>query len=109
MNRAQQRYCVTHEELLAVVVAVKRFKTCQSGRKFLLRTDHASLRWVMQIKVPEGMLARWIATLSTFDFDVEHRAGSKHGNADGLPRIMRRLCTREDCKDCARVSATLAP
>ena len=109
MNRAQQRYCVTHKELLAVVVAVKRFKTYLSGRKFLLRTDHASLRWVMRVKDPEGMLARWIATLSTFDFDVEHRAGSKHGNADGLSRIPRRRCTREDCKDCARVSATLAP
>ena len=103
LNRAQQRYCVTHRELLAVVVGVKRFKPYLSGRKFLLRTDHASLKWLIQFKDPEGMLARWIATLSAFDFDVEHRPGVRHGNADGLSRIPRRRCKRDDCDDCGKL------
>ena len=29
------------------------------------------------------MVDRWIATLDTFDFQIEHRKGASHGNADG--------------------------
>ena len=30
------------------------------------------------------MLMRWLRILSTYDFDIQHRAGTKHGNADSL-------------------------
>ena len=100
LNRAQQRYCVTHRELLAVVEAVKRFRPYLCGSKFLLRTDHSSLKWLIHMKDPEGMLARWIVVLSAYDFDIEHRPGKKHGNADGLSRIPRRRCKRAECIDC---------
>ena len=29
-------------------------------------------------------MARWLESLSDFDFEVEHRPGQLHGNADGL-------------------------
>ena len=29
---------------------------------------------------------RWLQILSTYDFDIQHRAGTKHGNADPLSR-----------------------
>ena len=29
---------------------------------------------------------RWLRILSTDDFDIQHRAGTKHGNADSLSR-----------------------
>jgi hypothetical protein len=32
------------------------------------------------------MIQRWLETLANFDFDVEHRAGVDHGNADALSR-----------------------
>ena len=47
----------TKRELLAVVKAVKHFRMYLWGRSFLLRTDHASLRWLINFKDPEGMLA----------------------------------------------------
>ena len=31
-------------------------------------------------------MARWLAYIEQFDFEIQHRAGSKHGNADGLSR-----------------------
>ena len=33
-----------------------------------------------------GQQARWLAFMEQFHFDVVHRAGSRHGNADGLSR-----------------------
>ena len=55
------------------------------GRPFLVRSDHSSLKWLKNFKQPEGMVARWIATLDTYDFQIEHRKGASHGNADGCP------------------------
>ncbi len=38
---------------------------------------------------PSGILERWLAVLADFDFDVQHRPGTRHGNADGLSRVRR--------------------
>ncbi|GBM75402.1 Transposon Ty3-I Gag-Pol polyprotein, partial [Araneus ventricosus] len=67
------------------------------GQKFLLRTDHASLRWLLNFKEPEGQIARWIQRLQEYDFEIQHRKGTSHGNADALSR---RPC-RESCKHCS--------
>ena len=83
---SQRRYCVTYRELLAVVVFFKQFRHYLLGRQFKTRTDHASLRWLSKFKDAEGMVGRWITYLSTFDFDLEHRRGVLHGNADALSR-----------------------
>ncbi|CAC5383461.1 unnamed protein product [Mytilus coruscus] len=35
---------------------------------------------------PQGQLARWHEVLSQYNFDIQHRAGIKHTNADALSR-----------------------
>ncbi|GBM04383.1 Retrovirus-related Pol polyprotein from transposon 297 [Araneus ventricosus] len=66
------------------------------GRKFLLRIDYASLRWLLNFREPEGLIARWIQRLQEYDFEIQHRKGTSHGNADALSR---RPC-KESCKHC---------
>ena len=101
LNKSRRNYCTTYRELFAVVHFVKHFSHFLWGRPFLVRTDHSSLKWLQNFKNPEGMVARWITTLETYDFQIEHRKGSLHGNADGLSRIPRRCCKREDCEQCS--------
>jgi len=105
-------------ELLAVVTFVKQFRHYLWGRKFLVRTDHASLTWLQNFKEPEGMLARWLTVLDTYDFTVEYRKGCLHGNADTMSRhpLRNRRCKCENCTDCHDLSSkgntlpgTLAP
>ena len=52
-----------------------------------MRTDHASLRWLQSFHEPEGQVARWLECLSEYDFEVVHRPGTKHINADALPSV----------------------
>ena len=89
LNEAQRHYCTTRKELYAVVYFVKHFHHYLAERRFRIRTDHASLIWLLNFKKPEGILARWLLTLSSYlPFDcIEHRAGRLHGNADALSRI----------------------
>lgn len=58
LSRPQRNYCVTRRELLAVILGLRHFRPYLYGQKFLLRTDHASLTWLLHFKEPERQLAR---------------------------------------------------
>jgi transposase InsO family protein len=102
LNKAQRNYCTTRRELLAVITFVKHFRHYLYGTKFLIRTDHASLRWLTNFRDPEGILARWLTTLETYNYEIQHRSGKDHANADSLSRCPPRLCPRTDCDDCSQ-------
>ena len=48
----------------------------------------------MNFKDPQGQVARWLETLSVYDFTIQHRPGNVHKNADALSRV--------PCKQCGR-------
>ena len=58
LDKTQRRYCVTRHELLAVVKGITHFRPYLYGRRFTLRTDHASLRWLLNFRDPDGQWAR---------------------------------------------------
>ena len=89
LEKAEQNYCVTRKEMLATVFFTKYFKHYLLGRHFILCTDHGSLRWLHRFKEPEGQVQRWLQQLSQFDFEIIHRPGTKHGNADAMSRLVR--------------------
>ena len=63
LNPAQQQYCTTKRELLAVVTFMKHFKHYLLGQEFLIRTDHAPLVWLRNFKEPEGLIARCLSII----------------------------------------------
>uniref|UniRef100_A0A3Q1J2D2 ribonuclease H n=1 Tax=Anabas testudineus TaxID=64144 RepID=A0A3Q1J2D2_ANATE len=99
LNRAERNYCVTRRELLAVVLAVRHYRPYLLGNRFTLRTDHASLTWLLNFRQPEGQVARWLEVLQEYDFEIQHRPGRQHSNADALSR---RPCAAEECRHCQR-------
>lgn len=101
LNRAEQNYCVTRRELLAVVVFLKHFRHYLYGQRLTVRTDHGALRWLMQFKNLEGQLARWLEVITQYQLTLEHRAGQIHSNADGMSRRPCKQCGRleEGCED----------
>ena len=76
-------------------------RTKLSGLRFILSKIYTRVRYYCRSPYeidtkadPEGMLARWLSVLDVYDFEIQHRAGIKHANADGL--------TRTDCTQCKR-------
>ena len=98
LSEAEQMYCVTSKEMLAVVFFTKYFKHYLLGRHFIIRTDHNSLRWLSQFKEPDGQVHRWLEQLSQYDYTIIHRPGLKHRNADFMSRVVRGEATL--CKQC---------
>ena len=97
LSRPERNYCTTRGELLAVVRAIENFHPYLYGRPFTVRTDHASLQWLLTFKNPEGQMARWLEKLPTYDFRIEYRAGKGHQNSDVLSR---RPCFEANCTHC---------
>ena len=103
LSDTEKRYCTTKRELYAVKYFVDYFRPYLYGRKIIIRTDHASLCWLTNFKNVDGMLARWLALLDTYDYDIQHRKGIDHTNADTLsrrPESKLICCPRGDCPDC---------
>ena len=90
LSKAEQSYCVTRKELLAVT----KFHSYLLERNFYVRTDHGALVWLQNFKEPEGQLARWFEKLQEFNYTILHRRGHTHANADALSRMN---CNQRRC------------
>ena len=100
LSKTEKQYCVTRRELLAVVMTVKQFHHYLYGKHFVVPTDHGALRCLTNFKNPEGQIARWLEVLATYDFEICHRPGRIHSNADLLSR---RPYLSYDCQYCDRI------
>lgn len=87
LNGCQKNYSVTEKECLAAVMAVKRFRLYVEMMKFTVITDHASLKWLMNLKDLSGRLARWSLQLQAYNFEIEHRKVKDNVVADMLSRL----------------------
>jgi len=93
LKKPERNYCITEQELLAIVFFMQYFRQYLLGRRFVVRTDHQALTWLFNLKEPSSKIARWIEILAPYDFVIEYRKGNGQGNADGLSRC-------EDPRDC---------
>jgi len=88
LTKTEKNYCTTRRELLAVIKYLRFFRHYSLGRRFILRTDHKSLVWLMNWKNPStSQYWSWIEELMEFDFEIQYRPGDQHANADGLSRL----------------------
>ena len=90
LNEHEKNYCTTRLEMLALVTYVDHFRYYLLGRRFCVRTDHHLLTWLMSFKEPQGQVVRWLERLQEYDFEIQHRPGKVHSNADALSRRPRR-------------------
>lgn len=87
LSKAERNYSITKKECLAVLLAIKHYLPLFHGTTFTVVTDHASLKWLQNMKDTTGRLARWALKLQPYDMKIEHHAGARHINVDGLTRL----------------------
>lgn len=75
LNDAERNYPAWKGELLAAVYGIRAFRPYLLTREFQLVTDHKALLWMLTQQHPTGQLARWILSVSEFQFGLTHRAG----------------------------------
>ena len=87
LHQAEINYGTPEKECLAVVWALNTLRPYLQGETFIVHSDQASLRWLMEITEPSGRLMRWRLRLSEFDFLVKYKKGLLNTQADALSRM----------------------
>ena len=72
LNQAERNYTTTGRKALALVEGIKKFQPYLHDRRFVVYTDHSSLRWLMNVKDATGRLARWALLLQQYNFEIIH-------------------------------------
>lgn len=81
------RYPAHKLEFLALKWAVtEKLQDYLYGSPFLAVTDSNPLTYVLTSAKLDATSYRWLAALSTFDFQLQYRAGKQNQDADGLSR-----------------------
>jgi hypothetical protein len=62
-------------ELIGVVQAVRHWRPYLWGLHFVIRTDHFSLKYLLDQRLSTVPQHQWFSKLFGFDFDVEYRPG----------------------------------
>ena len=92
LSPTQRKYSQIQKEALAIIFALTKFHHFLYGRKFIVVTDHKPLLSLFNPSkatpaLAANRLARWALTLSQYEYKIEYRQSTKHGNADALSRL----------------------
>jgi hypothetical protein len=75
------------KELLAMVFAIKKFRSYLVGAKVIVYTDHAALKYLLVKKDAKPHLIRWILLLEEFDLEIRDKRGVENSVADHLSHL----------------------
>lgn len=105
---SEAKYHSFELETLAIIYALRRFRTYLLGIKFKIITDCQALSLTLNKKETNPRISRWALEMQSFDYVLEHRAGSRMMHVDALSRqvliiednsLDRNLALRQDNDD----------
>ena len=88
LNPAEMRYSAYERELLGIVWAIGKWRHYFEGRKFIVQTDHSSLRHLPNQPSVNRRIWKWVSILQGYDMDIRHIPG-KVNPADIITRQIK--------------------
>lgn len=74
------------KEMLAIVKVVRKWRPYLLGRPFVVKTDHMSLKYLLEKRISRPAQARWLPKLLGYDYTIEYKRGISNRGADALSR-----------------------
>ncbi|SAL96256.1 hypothetical protein [Absidia glauca] len=111
MLPAEVNYDVYDKEMLAIIDSFKQWRHYLEGspHQTVVLTDHRNLEYFMAAKKLNRRQARWAIELSTFNFVIQYRPGSKNTKADALSRRSDLFFEGGDTADKQPIRSLLRP
>ena len=86
LQPSERKWHIREKEALAILWACEQFRVFITGERFVVETDHESLKWLMKLEKPPR-LVRWAVRLSEYNFIIQPKAGKLNVTADALSRL----------------------
>jgi ribosomal protein L21E len=74
------------KELFALVTVIQKWRPYLLGKPFIVKTDHQSLKFLLEQKVGTSFSVEMVTKLIGYDFTVEYKKGVENRVADALSR-----------------------
>ena len=92
LTSAERNYSQLEKEGLSCIFGIKKFHSYLFGHKFKLITDHKPLLGLLSAHKPvrfqsSPRVKRWSLFLASYEYFLEFRNTTAHGNADALSRL----------------------
>jgi hypothetical protein len=91
MKEHEKNYATHDLEMAAVVHALRKWRHYLMGKKFELRIDHNSLKYLFDQPTLNARQIRWLEFLCEYDFDIKYIKGKDNKVADAINRKMHEL------------------
>ncbi|GKB42961.1 retrotransposable element Tf2 [Tanacetum coccineum] len=82
-----QSLSIYEKEFLAVLMALERWREYLLDRHFIIKTDHFSLKYLLDQRITTPTKMKWLPKLMGYDYEVVYKKGSENGAADALSRL----------------------
>jgi hypothetical protein len=77
-------YTIYDKEMLAIMHALAKFRQYLVGARFVVRSDHNSLKYFLEQKNLNERHQKWVIKIQAYDFDIEFVKGKNNVVADAL-------------------------
>ena len=78
LDEAQKNYTTTEKELLAIVLALEKFRSYLIGSKVIVYTDLSALKHLLGKRESKPRLIQWILLLQEFDLEIRDKKMADH-------------------------------
>jgi hypothetical protein len=79
-------YNIYDKEMLAIMHALAKFRQYLVGARFVVKSDHNSLKYLLEQKDLNERQQKWVSRIQAYDFDIEFVKGKNNVVADALSR-----------------------
>jgi hypothetical protein len=99
LSQPERLYSIYDKEMLAIMHALTKFRQYLMGNKFVVKTDHNSLKYFLEQKDLSERQQKWVTKVQAFDFDIEYVKGKKNIVADAPSRRSAACSLMENSTD----------
>ncbi|GJT66424.1 retrotransposable element Tf2 [Tanacetum coccineum] len=87
LSAKHQSYLTYEKEFLVVILALEKWRGYLMDKHFKIKTDHFSLKYLLDQRVTTLFQAKWLPKLSGYDYEISYKKGSHNVVANALSRV----------------------